>query len=160
MPEYQTYLQYENAFACQRKIVRFVPQRDKSLVPEYAPGECPRRGDEKGCPFWMEGVLEENRTGEKKIVGGCAPHMESITLQHVYQAAEFAGKSIQEARNEQQELLLEARVMTRKDFHELIKTMGDAHNALQIQQAQSEVTVRMLPTSPGGGSLGDREEPD
>jgi hypothetical protein len=70
--------EYENAFACFPRIVRFVTEADGSLVPEYQAGKCPQTNGPMGCPRWVEIAGTNIATGEDDIRAGC----DAVTTNH------------------------------------------------------------------------------
>jgi len=61
--------------------------------------ECPERGDEKGCPAWVEFGETHIQTGEDKITKGCIFPMIPRLMSLVIVASNRGAASVESLRN-------------------------------------------------------------
>lgn len=77
-----THANYDSAFQCAKD------------------GTCPQRGDEKGCPMWVEFKARDGEDGSVRKVSGCAPVvLLQATIESIV-ASNISTNSVQAARDE------------------------------------------------------------
>ena len=63
-------------------------------------GNCPKRGDEQGCPYWWEIIQTNKANGEEKITKGCGTVLMQKFLIETMMAANRPAAAFEGLRNQ------------------------------------------------------------